>query len=98
MSKIYVGQTKLDINLDFQTDITGYQNVLVKYKKPSGATGSFIATVDDAANGLAHYSVVNTTDLDEAGDWKFWGHITYTDTTVIAGECDIVTVYTEGSC
>ena len=95
--QIFVGQTKLDINLDFETDITGYQTVLVKYIKPDGTTtGSFTATVDDAALGLASYTVTSATDIDVPGDWVFWGHITYTDNTVIAGEPQIVNVKVEG--
>lgn len=97
MSKIHVGQTKLDIEVYLGQDITGQQEAIIKYVKPDNTTGSFTATVIDETVGHIRYEVANASDLDQSGDWTFWGHITYTDGKVIAGEARKEKIYAEGT-
>lgn len=100
MGKIFIGQTKLDITLLTNTVLTGVTTALIKYKKPDLTPGSWTATVVgglDAAHGKITYEV-QAGDIDQAGKWVFWAHITYSDGKIIEGECDSVTIYTAGDC
>ena len=96
MGKIYVGQTKLTMNATLGIDITNATPTLIKYIKHSGTTGSFVATITDAANGIITKSSWLTTDLDESGPWVLWGHITDSSGKVVAGEAWTEHIYNEG--
>jgi hypothetical protein len=66
-NKIFVGDVGTDIILDAGEDITAQTTLLIKYKKPSGLTGSWSATVYQTTKGK--YTTVSG-DLDESGTWK----------------------------
>jgi hypothetical protein len=74
-NKYYVGQTWLRIELTTGVNLTGATSPLIKYKKPSGTNGQFVASIDDAVNGVLSYEFTSG-DLDEAGTWTFWAHVT----------------------
>lgn len=42
----------------------------IRYQKPSGATGTFAASV---VSQNLEYTTVSADDLDESGDWKLQG-------------------------
>ena len=96
--KIYVGQTKVYFEATVSQDVTA-GTCLIKYIKPSGATGSWSATIITAATGVIRYTVPAgaTTILDEAGTWTFWGHVTFADTRVADGEPYTKKVYVAGT-
>jgi len=94
MGRIYNGQTKLRIRLDTSQNISG-ADAYIKYKKPSGKTGTWTATVDDAASGTIYYAV-GAGDIDEAGQWKFWAYITFGGGLSAPGKVAVVQVYDEG--
>lgn len=98
MSKIYVGQTKVYFEATVSQDVTA-ATCLIKYRKPSGTTGSWAATIITAATGVIRYTVAAgaTTILDEAGTWTFWGHVTFSDSRVAEGEPYTKVVYTSGT-
>lgn len=96
MGKVYVGQTKLTITVTVSQDITA-GTCLVKYRKPSGGTGSWAGTISNATTGVFYYTVASTAILDEAGEWVVWGHVTFSDTKVAAGEPQTMKVYVEGT-
>jgi len=85
MGKVYVGQTKLKIVLDLNSNITG-TTVILKYEKPDGATGNFPMVITDAINGIVERVVALATDFDVKGNWNMWAHVTYADSKVAAGE------------
>ena len=85
MGKIYVGQTKLVINVDVKSDISGASAIL-KYCKPDGTTGSFSASITDASEGLISYEIASVNDLDQQGRYSMWAYVTYGDGKVAAGE------------
>ena len=95
MGKIYKGQTAVTLTATVKQDVTG-ATCLIKYKKPSGATGSFAASIITAATGVIRYTVTSASDLDEYGNWKLWGYATFSDGTVAAGEPYTLKVYQEG--
>lgn len=97
MSKIYQNQSLLDLNVNVSADITGQTSALIKYKKPSGTTGSWTATVTNESTGALQYSISQTSELDEAGEWTCWAFINFPSNKSIAGEPFKLNVNTEGS-
>ncbi len=95
MGKVYEGQTALSITATVGTDITG-STCLIKYLKPDGAEGEFDATIITAATGVIRYTVESENDIDQDGQWTFWGHVTFSDGTVAAGEPYKRYIYKEG--
>ena len=93
MGKIYKNQTALRIELDTNIDLSDASSALIKYKKPSGTTGSFTATI---TGEKVYYDIVSSSDLDEDGTWTFWSYVTFTSGTVAPGEAVSVKVYNEG--
>ena len=95
MGKIYVHQTALTIKLTVGVDITGATPV-VKYQKPSGATGEWSATIVDAANGVIKYDISSPSDINETGTWVFWADITFASGEWAPGEATEMYVYSPG--
>lgn len=95
--KIYVGQTMLTIKIQLDADITDVTTSLIKYIKPNKSTGFFTAVVESVEDGIIKYIVMNTSDLDMPGKWKFWAHLTYSDSRVIASTPTEVEVFKEGT-
>jgi hypothetical protein len=96
MAKIFIGQTKLDLVTLVGQDITGAITVLLKYQKPTGATGSFTPTITNAVTGELTYNV-GPTDLDVAGNWIFWSYIVFADLKIGIGSRFKVVVSVEGA-
>lgn len=97
MGQVFKNQTKLKITVNLKEDITGYKKVYVKYKKPSGTDGKFEAKVQDAGNGVIYYDVQSKSDINESGNWTFWGYVIFNDDKEIAGEIEKVKILEEGS-
>jgi hypothetical protein len=95
MGKVYVNQTFLTVTLDTKQDISGLKSASIKYRKPSGATGTFTATVVDAEDGIIQYKFT-TGQLNESGQWVFWPYIVFGNDDVAAGEPTHLMVYEEG--
>lgn len=93
---IYKGQTKLEIILNTSLDLTGVSTSLIKYRKPSGETGEWVASIVDTVKGIIRYIVQSSTDIDETGLWVLWAHVTYPDTTTIIGKPTEIFVKNEG--
>jgi len=70
-----IGQS-LRVNATIAADLTDALTVAIKYKTPSGTTGSIAATIDDAAGGLCHVDIPGAT-LSAAGDWHFMAEATF---------------------
>lgn len=94
MSKIYKNQSSLQIELTTGVDVT-LATCVIKYIKPSGTTGSWTATIVTAATGVIKYDLTGT-ELDQAGTWKIWAFVTFSDTRTAPGEPVIMNVYNEG--
>jgi len=80
MGTIFKNQNKLRIRLDCGQDISTSTEKKIKYRKPSGIEGEFVATID-ADNQTIYYNF-SADDIDEAGIWAFWSHITFDDGSV----------------
>lgn len=95
MGKIYLNQSSLRIHLTTGVDITGATVTQIKFKKPSGSTGEWTASVDDVGAGSIYYDLTGT-ELNEAGTWTLWAYVTFADTRSAPGEPVKVTVFIEG--
>jgi len=93
--KIYVGQTALIMKLDTKIDLSTAATALMRYRKPSGASGSWVCATD--ANNLISYTIVNASDLDEPGTWTRWADITFVGGTWAPGDPVTFVVHSVGS-
>jgi hypothetical protein len=93
MSKVYINQSKLTLKCDTKIQLKGVTSSVIKYKKPSGTTGQFTATID----GTKLVYIVQNNDLNEAGDWIFWSYVTFQDGKSAPGEPFTLTVFEEGN-
>lgn len=94
--KIYVGDTPLVV-ADCVTDITLVSGQLINYKKPSGVTGSWPATVASDPNTnlgrYLEYDGLTTLDLDESGDWRFQAYVAFSGGGTFHGETATQHIY-----
>lgn len=86
MGKVYKNQTAFTIRLTTGQDITSADPVQIKYRKPSGTTGAWTASINDASEGIIEYTMADANQLDESGWWTFWAYVTFLDETIAAGE------------
>jgi hypothetical protein len=93
--KYYQGQT-LQIDLVIHVDITGAGTVQIKYRKPSGATGAWTATVVDAEDGWLRYTLASASN-DESGVWFVWPYIVQADASVVKGTAQQIRMNVEGT-
>jgi hypothetical protein len=96
---IVVGQ---DFTLEYVSsediDLTNATTILLKYKKPpDGTAGQFTAAAKSpaATSNTITYDVKDT-ENDQAGRWRFWPHVTFSDGTIRIGKPVEVEVYGEG--
>lgn len=73
MKKIYV-DAPYTLQLQTGTDLTSAPTVQIRYKKPSGATGVFSATV---VSSTEMYHDLTGTENNEAGVWMFQSDAQY---------------------
>lgn len=99
MNKIYSKQESLRIRLTTGVDIAEATTTKIKYRKPDGTKGEWGAEVEDATKGIIYYDVkktVSEADIDQAGVWKFWAYITFSDGRSAPGKVVKERIYSEG--
>jgi len=94
---IYQGQVQLNIRLYCGTSIKGALETIIKYKKPSGKTGSWPAVIDDENKGIISYKINHKSTLDEIGSWTIWSYITFADGRPAPGSAVSMLIKEEGS-
>ena len=72
MGKIYAKSAGITIINYLDRDISNATEARIYYKKPSGATGYWVADID-VGNKAITYTITN--ELDEGGRWKFQPYI-----------------------
>lgn len=84
---IFNTQGYLSIKLDTAVDLTAINatNLAIKYKKPSGATGAWSASITETTKLV--YNFTNA-DLDETGLWSAQAYFTVSGKNAY---CDIAT-------
>jgi len=99
MRKIFKNQSSLEIRLKTGIDLSNAAVIKIRYIKPSGITGEFIASIrGDPSLGIVEYSIIDQNEIDESGKWVFWSFITFTDGRSAPGNAECITIYEEGSC
>lgn len=74
---IHKGQIGATIRLTSTTDLSNASNFYILYRKPSGLTGFWSATLVN--NNSIEYMTLDANDLDEESTWRFQGFIEYAD-------------------
>ena len=95
MGRIYKDQTKVRFRVTCGIDLSEVSVAALKYIKPDGATGEWAASVEDVENGIIYYDVM-AGDIDVAGKWKLWAHLTFVDLKTAPGEPFEIYVFNEG--
>ena len=95
MSRIFKGQSALRLTLKTFTDLEGIISAFIKYRKPDGSIGEFIAGIADSVKGVIFHECIEH-EIDIAGWWVFWAFITFADGRTAAGEAAKVYVWQEG--
>jgi hypothetical protein len=95
MNRIYRGQSALRITLKTFTDLEGILSAVIKYRKPDGSLGEFVAGVGDVVKGLIFHECIEG-ELNASGWWAFWAFITFADGRTAAGETAKVYIWNEG--
>jgi len=96
MGKIFKGQTALRIAIKTFTDLEDAILAVIKFRKPNGTMGEFVAAVGDTAKGIIFHECIEG-DLDVSGWWAFWAQITFADGRTAAGETVKVYIWQQGS-
>lgn len=96
MGKIYVGQESLEIRLDTGIDLTSALSVTMKYTKPDGTTGSWLANVYNTT-WVQKIFINDANELDIPGTWILWSWANMSDSRSIPGEIVKYYVYGEGT-
>lgn len=97
MGRIYKNQTKIKFEAHVDVDITGYLDAWIKYMKPTGSGGSWVATMEQNNPGIIYYYPVSAQILDVSGVWILWAYIKFADGREAAGEPQEVYIYEEGT-
>jgi hypothetical protein len=89
---IFVGQTKLRIELETGTSLANVSSTQIAYINPNKQQGAWTATVDGTK---VFYDVVSG-DLNIAGEWRIWSVVTFADNKVGIGEATRMIVKKQG--
>lgn len=102
MSNIYQYQTALTIFLETEINLTGTTTKKIRYKKPDKTGDSWTATGDtidagDTDLGMIYYTVGDSEDLNQIGNWTFWPYIVFSNGTYAVGDAAQLNIRKEGS-
>lgn len=96
MKKIYKNQSKLRIILNTGCDLSGWNTLEIRFRKPDGETGFFNADILDEKKGIIFHDVQNRNELDQKGEWKIWSYVLFDDDRNAFGVPQKMCVYPEG--
>lgn len=96
MEKVYKGQTALQVRLNTGISLHNALECRIKYKKPNGTQGYWIAERDTSTTYSIFYNVESENTLDIAGTWTLWSYIIFNDGKEAPGAPVSMTVFEEG--
>lgn len=96
MTNVYVGQSALRISARTGTALADVASCQIRFEKPDGSRGSFVAFVSDVNRGVVSYDLLGN-ELDLPGWWKLWVFVVFTDLRTAIGAAVPVFVREEGS-
>ena len=95
MGKIYDTQTICKFIACTHVDITGATGRRIKYEKPDGTTGEWVASEEgDPLVGKISYEIVAA--IGAFANWKFWAWIEFSEGLSAPGVPKMIRVYEEG--
>jgi len=68
----FVGDTII-IRVDAGIDLSTYDDLYIKFRRPNGTVGHWVAILDPT-NNLRMYYLTDTNDLNLAGEWTIQAH------------------------
>ena len=95
MQRIFKSQTALRIKLCTNVSLSSVTSARIKYIKPTGATGEWVAELDNATQSV-YYDVLSATDINVTGIWKMWSYLTYSNGNSAAGKVVQILVIDQG--
>lgn len=96
MGKAFDTQTVLKFIANTYTDITGASARKIKYKKPDGTTGEWVAAEEgDPLIGKISYEIVEA--LGAFDGWILWSWIEFAAGKSAPGEARKIMIYKEGT-
>jgi len=95
MGNVFVGQSALRITLRTFCDLGAVGKAVIRYRKPNGRAGEFVAVVDENAKGDIYHDCVEG-DIDVSGWWTFWAAVTMGDGRIAVGDAARVFVRRQG--
>ena len=94
MDYIYLDQSNLKITAETGVTITGALTTLIKYIKPDGTKGEWVAEIEGTQNISFEFS--EPSELNQSGWWFFWAYIVFADGRKAPGQSVKIRVYVEG--
>jgi hypothetical protein len=76
---IKTNQTKIQIRRRLNENLTHASSVEMRYISPSGRTGSWPATIEDATLGHVIFNGSDENKMTEKGIWKVWAYVVFDD-------------------
>jgi len=94
--KVYVGDTGTLIRFMFEDPLPSGASAVIRYRKPSGSTGEWPATITAGTAPYTHFVeyTVQSGDLDEAGTWRLHVKLTSPSWSGLSNKVDL-RVYSE---
>lgn len=86
--------SKQTIYLDCKILLDSVSIAEVRYRTPSGVTGSKAGTIQ--ADNQSISTIFESGELDETGSWTVWAYVLYDDNNYSYGELSFFNVYNEG--
>ena len=102
MSKLFKNQTALIIFLETEINLTEATTKKIRYKTPGDTGDSWTATGDtidggDTNKGMIFYTIGDSEDLNQTGNWTFWPYVVFSDGSYAAGDPAQLEIHQEGS-
>lgn len=93
MSKIFVGDTGTQLDVDTKTDLTLAESVVLTFLRPDGTTIEKSAIIlDPKTSGIVRYTV-ESGFLSQAGVWRVSSLVTFPNSDKYYGDTDKFIVY-----
>ena len=91
MSKIYVGQVGVKVELDTEDDLlAAATDIEIRCQKPDGTEVEFDAT---RVGTVAYFVTTDEEDFDQSGDWLFQVYAEKNNIWKMLGETFSLTIY-----
>ena len=97
MGKVYINQSKLVINFNLGSDITGAIVVIEGFNPLGVAITNLTALVINASQGTVQYTSGVVSDFTIIGTYKLWAYVEFPDGRKIWGEPSYLEIHKTGS-